>query len=29
MFAGRVERPVPAEEMGAAAEEGAAEEFGQ
>jgi len=29
MFAGRVEKPVSVEEMGAAAEEGAAEEFGR
>lgn len=29
MFAGRVGKPVSVEEMGAAAEEGAAEEFGR
>jgi antitoxin PrlF len=29
MFAGRVDRPVPAEEMGIAAEDAAAEEFGR
>jgi antitoxin PrlF len=29
MFAGRVDRPVPAEEMGISAEDAAAEEFGR